>query len=257
MSDDRADGPGWSIQPEAQIAVLVAQARQMVLDGDYEAAVGLAEELLDAHPDDTEMLLLLADLAPRYGHPEVGVLAALQVRELGGDVASVEAAALYATCELEEALTSAEERLRAAPEDARAHAVRGMVLEVVGRTAEADEALARAHALRPDAYPLPFPMADDDWEPMLLRAMSHLEPEERSRIQGWEFEWAPVPSVELLQTFPQTLPPSTFAIATAGDPPRCRLYTRNLARGCADEDTLLDRLIDALREQDEYLQDSL
>lgn len=255
MKDDRPEPAPWAIQPEAQVAVLLEEARRLVLEGETEAAVGLAEELLDHDPDDIEALLLIAEAAPRYGHGEVGVLAARQARARGADPGAAEAAALYAACELDAALAAAEARIATTPTDARAHAVRGMVLEVLGRLPEADAALAHAHTLRPAAYPLPLAVPAADWEPLLLEALSQLESGEREALRGWTFRWHPAPALDLLTTSHPPIPPTTCAVVSVDDAGgvTCDLFTRNLARGCADEAELVSRLAQALRDEAAHL----
>ena len=256
MKDDRPEAAPWAIQPEAQVAVLLAEARRLVVDGEPEAAVCLAEELLDHDPEDAEALLVIAEAAPRYGHGEVGVLAARQARARGADPGAVEAAALYAACELEGALEAADARILTHPADARAHAIRGMSLEVLGRLADADAALAHAHTLRPSAYPLPHRVPAADWEPLLLAALSRLEPTERDAVRGWAFSWHAAPSLPLLASSHPPIPPTTRAIVSVDDhgTPQCDLFTRNLARGCADEAELVERLAQALRDEAVHLE---
>ncbi|GDX83093.1 hypothetical protein LBMAG42_49040 [Deltaproteobacteria bacterium] len=257
MSDERTEVPGWGIPVEAQASVLLAEARRLVNDGDLEGAVGIAEELLDHDPGDLDALLLVADVAPRYGHGEVGVLAAQQVRRLGAEVGAIEAAALFAACEFEAALEAADTCLAGAPADARAHAVRGQVLEVLGRLPEADEALAAAHALRPEAYPLPLPVADADWEPLLMEALGRLEPEDREAVRRWTVVWHPAPDPALLTSSHPPIPPSTIAVVSVADGEElvCSVFTRNLARGCATEGEVIARLSRALGEEAAQLEE--
>lgn len=70
-------------------AMLLDAAHRQAHRGDYALAVALAEELLDLDPQNVDALLLVADAAPRYGHGEVGVLAARSAAVLGGDRKSV------------------------------------------------------------------------------------------------------------------------------------------------------------------------
>ncbi len=257
MSDERTEAPGWGIPLEAQAAVLLAEARRLVNEGDLEGAVGIAEELLDHEPGDVDALRLVADVAPRYGHGEVGVLAARQLRRLGADVGAIEAAALFAACEFDAALDAADVCLASAPADARAHAVRGQVLEVLGRLPEADVALATANRLRPEAYPLPLAVAEADWEPMLIEALGRLEPEERDEVRRWTLLWQPAPEPALLTSSHPPIPPNTIAVVSVadGDELTCSIFTRNLARGCATEEEVIARLARALGEEAAQLDD--
>ena len=244
---DETTPPSWGLDEEVQGAVLIESARRLMLEGDYEGAVGVAEELLDADPADVDALLLVADAAPRYGHGEVGVLASRQARRLGAETAVLEAAALLAACEVEPALAVADERLGVAPGDARAHAVRGQALEVLGRLAESDEALARAHALRPDAYPAPLGVADTAWPGLLRQARAGLCDDVEARTDGWEFSFLPAPTPERLRSSSPPIPPGVHALTyDGGAVPLCELYTRALTRGCGDTEELVLRLVAAI-----------
>lgn len=241
------DVPSWGLHNEVQVAVLLDAAQRMMVEGDFEGAVGVAEELLDGDPADVDALLLVADAAPRYGHGEVGVLAARQARALGAESTVLEAAALLAACDLEAALALADTHLGAHPVDARAHAVRGQALEALARVPEADDALARAHALRPDAYPLPLAVAADEWDGYLLQALSGLEAGARQVTNTWRFVLVPAPAVEVLRRSVPPIPPSVLALSREDDDGvTCELFTRALTRGCDTDDELVERMRSAI-----------
>ena len=251
MADDRADFPAWGMPVEAQVAMQLAEARRLAHEGQFEAAVGAAEELLDHDPQDIEALLLVADVAPRYGHGEVGVLAARQALALGAQVGAIEAAALFAACEFDEALSASERCLLESPSNPRAHAIRGQVLEVLGRLDEADEALAEANRLLPDAYPLPLPIYDDALHALLTAAFGKMDSEPRREVERWNFAWRPAPDPATLASSHPPIPPTTIAVVSFQDDrePVCAIYTRNLARGCSDEEEIVDRLALALAQE--------
>ncbi|MSQ03251.1 MAG: hypothetical protein EXR71_15395 [Myxococcales bacterium] len=253
---DDALPPVWGIPDEAQGAVLLDAARRLMLEGAYDSAVGLAEELLDVDPTDTDALLIVADAAARYGHGEVALLAVRQARALGARADVLEAAALLASCQPEAALAAAESHLVSTPDDARAHAIRGQALEILGRLPEADEALARAHALRPSAYPRPLAVDDSDWDGLLILALSRMEDEARTETRTWTFAFVPAPTAERLRISDPPVPPSVHALALPEDDGvSCELYTRALTRGCADDDELIERLTQAVADEVENLRE--
>lgn len=256
MDDSVGAGP-WTITAETRAAVLLAEAAAALAEGAPERAVSIAEEILDTDPDDTDALLLIAEAAPRYGHAEVGVLAARQARARGVEPGTVEAAALLAACEVEEALVTADARIGRDRNDARAHAVRGQALEALGRLADADAALAQAHALDPERFPLPPRL--DDWDHLWLKALSKLEPVDRDELRAMEIVLAEAPTLDELRAVHPPASPSTLALVLDAEAtrPTLHIYQRNLARGVHTEDEAVDRLVDAIQGELDAIREGL
>lgn len=215
----------------------------------------LAEELLDETPDDLDALLIIADAAPRYGHGEVGALAAAQAARRGAEIGALEAAALLSACEVEAALDAAEATLLRRPDDARAHAVRGQALELLGRSIEGAAALARAAALSPERYPLPIAVTPAEWDALLVSASTDLPRELRDALRGVDLDLADLPDLALLQAL--SPPPSPLVHALVADPdarrPRLQLFRRNLLRGAESVAELEERVRAALHAELEHL----
>lgn len=228
--------------------MLMQASREALSRNEPAQAVALAEELLDEEPDEVEALLIVADAAPRYGHAEVGVLAAEQARRRGARAGAAEAAARLAACDVDGAVRVADEVLAGEPDDARAHAIRGQALELLGRHVEADVALARAHALKPDAYPTSLAVPDDAWDTTLFAAQSELDPESRDALQGVRLGFADLPRLEDLRALHPPPSPTVDALLRreADGSTVVTLFRRNLARGCADLDDLQARMRAAL-----------
>ncbi len=238
--------------------MLLDASRDALRDGDAPTAVALAEELLDEEPDDVEALRIVADAAPRYGHAEVGLLAARHARARGADVGALEAAALLAGCEVERALEAADDVLRTAHgPSARAHAVRAQALELLGRTDEAEAAYAAAHAARPDAYPRPLAVPADVWDNLLLAALAALPDVDRDLLRRVEIAFADVPDLrELGRRRPPPNPTNDSIFHdldpdadAASEPLRITLFRRNLARGAATIDDVVRRIGVALQDE--------
>ncbi|MFZ5479174.1 MAG: hypothetical protein ACOZNI_20590 [Myxococcota bacterium] len=240
---DTPDGAAWTIDPRARAAMLLEAAREALHEGDPAGAVALAEELLDDEPEEVEALLVVADAAPRYGHAEVGVLAARHAATCGVEIGAVLAAAQLAACDVEAALETAESTLARDPRNARAHAVRAQALEVLGRASEAEAAFARAAALKPDAYPPPLAVSPDAWETHLLAALSGLDPDVRDALRRVQLTFEELPALADLRTLRPPPSPTVDALLR-GD--TISLYRRNLARGLAAESELTVRIRDAL-----------
>lgn len=246
--DDSVPHRPWAISPETRHAVLLGEAREALARGEAERAVALAEEVLDVDPDEVDALRLIADAAPRFGHAEVGVLAARQLRARGRDPGAVEAAALLAACEVEQALAVADARIAADSADARAWAVRGQALEILERFGEADEALGAAHRLDPGRYPRPLPVDDQGWDLLVLAAASRMDDPERDRLRAVHLEVRTAPRLDELRSVHPPASPNTAALLleTPGVRPTIAVYRRNVLRGALTENEAIDRLVDAL-----------
>ncbi len=255
MADEIIGGGGWTLDPSARHAMLLDAGRTALAQGDHAQAVVLAEELLDEDPDDVEALLIVADAAPRYGHGEVGALAAAQAARRGATIGALEAAALLTACQVERALEASDVALARNPDDARAHAVRGQALELLGRVPEGEAALRRAAALRPEHYPLPLSVDAEAWDTLLLAASSGLDREHRDALRGVTVVFVDLPELESLRSL--TPPPSPLVDALLIDPdarrPRLELYRRNILRGSATTDELEERIREALRSESDLL----
>jgi tetratricopeptide (TPR) repeat protein len=250
-------GGGWTLDPLARHAMLLEASREALGNGDFADAATLAEELLDEDPDDGEALLLVAEAAPRYGHAEVGVLAARQAARRGIDIGALEAAALLAACQVEKALEAADAVLARNADHPRAHAIRGQALDLLGRTGDAERALARAAALRPDRYPPSLVLDGTAWDTLLLEAISGIEVSLRDALRRVELDFADLPDLADLRAVKP--PPSPLVDALLqerdGGRPRILLYRRNLLRGAGSPEELAQRLRDALRIEAELLLD--
>jgi tetratricopeptide (TPR) repeat protein len=249
---DEIGGSAWTIDPRARAAMLLQAAREALLEGDPAGAVALAEELLDEEPEDVEALLVVADAAPRYGHAEVGVLAARHAGTRGVDTGAVLAAALFAACDVEAALATAEETLARDAANARAHAVRGQALQMLDRAPEAEAAFSRAAALRPDAYPPPLAVPEPAWDTHLMAALSGLDDETRDALRKVDLTFEELPRLSELRALHPPPSPTVDALLRGES---IALYRKNLARGLASEDELTGRIRDALEAEARLLAD--
>lgn len=228
------------LDTRARVSMTLHLGQQALLGENAAVAMMVAEEILDEEPDHVEALLLLVEAAMRCGHAPLAVTAAEQLAARGVDRPTLHAAALLAAVRLPEALGTADRALAIAPGDARAHAVRGQVLELLGRVEEADAALARAAALDPRRYPAPLRV--DDWDGILLEALSALTDEDRAAARSLPVTFLDIPApawlVETGTPFPP-VPPSTFGGPGADG---VLLFRRNLTRGAEDPGEVVERV---------------
>jgi hypothetical protein len=241
----------WSIDPGARVAMLLHAARDAHRRGDAVSAVLLAEEALDEVPDEIDALLLVADAAPRYGHAEVGLLAARQAAAAGRDTRVLQAAALLAGCDVEAALALARETAGAdglpLAERARAHAVIAQALDLKGEDAQG--AYAAARALRPDAYPRPLVVPEPAWDALVHEAVSGLDPELRDVVRARALVVRDAPDLAELRALAPPPSPTADVLALDEGQPRIEVYRRNLVRGAASLDEVLARLLEGLENE--------
>lgn len=256
MGDELSPRVPWVLPSDVHAAILLDEARSALRRGEPATAAVFAEEVLDSDPDDLDALRLVADAAPRYGHGEVGVLAAEQAGRRGARTATLAAAARLAACQVDAALETADRALAEDPDDARAHAVRAQALEFLGRTDDADAAYAAAYRLRPASYPRPLAVPAATWDTLVHAARADLVPELRDTLRRVALVVDDLPDLEALRGLaPPPNPTSDGVLFGHGRAARMVLYRRNLARGASSLDDVTARITHALEGELEALLD--
>lgn len=240
MADDVVQGLRWGLDPRARLALTLCAARDALTAGDASAALSLAEELLDQDPDDVEALLIVGEAAPRCGFAEVGVLACAQARRRGAAPGPIEAEALIAAHRLPDALSA----LPPIDGDPRAAAARARVYDLLGDRDSADAAWSHASLLDPRAFPPMLDVRPEEWDALLLEALSALDHADRAQVRGLDIRFEDVPELDHLVVAPYPpLPPTVDGVLCADEePPVLRLYRRNLSRGASTLADLVERL---------------
>lgn len=127
--------------------------------------------------------------------------------------------------------------------------------EIQGDFAGADALLREAHALDPDAMPLPPRFEHDDFERIMAAAVDALPQEFRDNLENTEIVVETVPSEWMIDLAePAGTPPDLLGLfvgisrldagadATAELPPRIFLFQRNLERASRDEAQLVEQI---------------
>lgn len=127
--------------------------------------------------------------------------------------------------------------------------------EIEGDLATADVLLREAHALDPDALPLPPRFASDDFERVTAAAIEALPQEFRASLENTEIVVESVPSEWMVDlTDPAGTPPDLLGLfvgtsrldatedVTAQLPSRIFLFQRNLERASRDEAQLAEEI---------------
>lgn len=246
VPEDVVEVGRWTVDPRVRQALTLQAAERAFRADDPSTALALAEELLDADPDDVEALLLVAEAAPSCGQAEVAVLASAQLRRRGQDPGAAEPAALFAAGRLPEALLAAEQVVERHPDEADAHAVLARILLQLGQPRQASAALQRASELDPVAYPAPLDLRAEEWDGLLVEALSGLSRRERSRARELDIRFEDIPELDDLRAathpFP-SLPPSVDGLLLhAEEADILKFYRRNLSFGAETTTDVVDRM---------------
>jgi len=236
--------------------------------GDPEGALREAERLLGDDPVDLEAMHLagcaLADLG-QWAEGEARLREALEEDPDYDGARESLAGLLYATCRFEEGLKEAQRVVRAEPRHAQGHYLLGLLLDMLGRTGEADEHFRRATRLDPEAYPAPFAMDRAAFDAAVEEAFESLPPQFRSEVVNLPIlvEEVPTPAIlaELEEPSPDllglfvgvALPDRSHAVLHTA-PTAIYLFKRNLERVSPDRETLVEEIrVTLLHEVGHYL----
>lgn len=131
------------------------------------------------------------------------------------------------------------------PTLADAHALLVYSAEARGDWSAAEASERRAHALDPEAFPLPFRVDGERFLDWLRAAVERLPEAFRRRVREVDVRVEPVPSRELLARLAPDLDRDTLGFFDGypigelaefgGPPPRIYVFQRNVERGCHDE----------------------
>ncbi|MGH9462517.1 MAG: metallopeptidase family protein [Vicinamibacteria bacterium] len=148
---------------------------------------------------------------------------------------------------LREARRVADAALYHAPDSADGHYALGLVLTHCARVEEADAAFARAAALGPTEYFLPYRVEREEFERLVEDALASLPSEFQRHLENVEVAVEDVPSPSLLR---EDLGHDTLGLYQGdsiqssdwGFPDRILLFRRNLENISPDRKTLLKEI---------------
>lgn len=263
--DDELPGGVWRLDPMTGVGLRLQRVRKALEQGEVEAAVQEAEELLDEAPDHPEGLLLLGDALLELGDYELALRTFQQrVGIDGGDVDSLLGLGIAAfhVCDLQLSIETTREVIRVEPELAEAHYYLGLALErIPGRSSESLNELMAAYQLSPKRFPLPRDLTQADWQELVAGAVARLPEKLHGFYSDLPFTIEDLPDLDELRRHDPPLPPTIAAMHT-GEPPEdqdpfehrpemIRLFARNLARAPTPED-LIDQLKQALLDEAQH-----
>lgn len=164
-----------------------------------------------------------------------------------GDEVLVRVSRLLDRARLRDARRAAESALHDAPNSAEGHYALGLVLTQWERTEEADAAFARAAALRPTEYFLPYRVEREEFERLVEDALASLPPEFQRHLENVEVAVEDVPSRSLLRddVGHDTLglyQGDSIQSSDWGFPDRILLFRRNLENISPDRETLVKEI---------------
>lgn len=260
--DDELPGGAWRLDPDLSQDLRLRRVRKALDEGEFDAAVHEAEELLDEAPNHPEALFLLGEALLELADYELALTAFQQRVGLdGGDPASLLGLgiAAFQTCDLPLATETLREVIRVEPDQAEAHYYLGLALErTPGHSREALNELMAAFQLSPARFPLPRDLTHADWQELVAGAVARLPESLHAFYSNLPFAIDDLPDIDELRAHDPPLPP-TIAALHVGEPPEdgdpwtdrpesIRLFARNLARAPTPED-LIDQLRQALLDE--------
>ncbi|HEY3176438.1 MAG TPA: metallopeptidase family protein [Candidatus Polarisedimenticolia bacterium] len=224
--------------------------------GEFDGAIEVASALLAEEPEDVEASFLSASARFESGDLEAAhsELRSLLAREPDDVPCRLTLAALlYETCRFEEGLLEIE---RVLPQDVRnpyAHHLRGLLLDMTGRHADADASFRQAADLGPDRYRAPDRIDRSAFEAIVEEALASIPAEFRQRIGNVPILLEQVPSAALLATLEEPSPdllglfvgtPLTQKTTQdlAGPPEAIYLFQRSLERQCETVEELVEEI---------------
>lgn len=226
---------------------------------DLERAVTLLEARHEGGAEElSEARLLLADCLLSVGEAERAAAAAdLVVAQDPSSTTAllVRAAASFALWQLDDAERRAKAVLTLDRDLADAHGLLGRVAQAEGRNEDAQAHFERAHDLEPDRFPLPCRVERSRLAALYQAALDELPPLARTSLQSASLTIEDTPRLDAAGAQPWTSPDATCRVARegAGDGGAARgritLYQQNLELMAADEEELLDAIVDGLLEE--------
>lgn len=249
--DPRFDAAAAALQEgDAERAVTLARqgARQARREGDDPLAADLRWLEGAALLELEEPMAALAALAE-----------ALKLAPDHLDALLERADALFELCRFDAALASAQAIADAAPDEARAHRLLGLLAERRGDSSEAAQAFARARKLDPEAYPRPHTLSKRDFDAAVERAFMALPEPVRRYLANVPVTVEDLPADQDLLDSDPPLPPTILGLfrgAPYGQklsadpwshlPSSIVLYQRNLERATVDRAELEEEIATTL-----------
>ncbi len=248
----------WQIDDDTKKRLRRKRLHESVLRRDFISAIHDAEDYLDEHPDDRQVLHMLASCL-------IEARDLLTAREAYRQLVEMEpkraaywvgfAHTCFECADLDNALMGAEQALTLDRDAAEAHYVRGLILERTEEVDAAQSSLLQAHTLNPMGYPLPMHLSHDDIQLLVADAFSSLAPDVQAFWQPKKMELRPFPDVGDLQGPMPPLSPRVPLLALAPEdspldapPSRLQIFHGNLSHH-PDLDAARTALIQALQHE--------
>lgn len=230
----------------------VERIHDLLDEGELEEARVALDAMLRRRPKQPDLRIVDATIHLEEGEATLA-LASLRGAERSADPAHfffLRAAAHFDLVHFEEARADAERALAVHAEYAFAWDLLGRVLEHLGDLENAGKADETAHALDPEAFPLPLEVPREEFDALVARAVADLPGPVRAKLEEMPVLVQDLPTREMLVDEDPPLTPDLlglfvgrhiFARSTSevpGAPGAIFLFRRNLLRVCADREDL-------------------
>ena len=235
----------------------VLDAIDAALDAeDVDEAVRLAKQARRDFPSEPDVRLAYADTLWDAGDLRAASTeykAAVQLAPLSSEALATLAWCHVALVEFEDARTAASKSMQLG-ENAHAAGVLCLLAERAGELEEGDRLARRAHALDPEAYPLPYRVSEEEFRAAVSEALDNLPESFRRALEGDVAVLVePVPSVEVLSQEEPPLDPELLGLyvgvplperdsSAAKLPDIIYLFQRNLEHAATGRRELIDEI---------------
>lgn len=248
--------------PRAANAARLDEARRLIEEGDFAAALERCERVIAAGAQGDDLLdasFLAGCCLLDAGEPRKALAAYDRGLALAPDDPSLLAArgeALFELWEFAQAEKALERALREAPDSADAHRYLALCLDRRGERGRAEKHFRRAHELDPEAWPLPVRVDRATFDRFARDAIESLPKWVHDRIGGEiGFLVDDYPALQILADRPDDADPQTLGLFFGIDvsrryedappgfvPNHILLFQRNLEQFAADEAELDDEV---------------
>jgi predicted Zn-dependent protease with MMP-like domain len=234
----------------------VDHVRELLDEQSVEDARREIDGLLRARPDHPDLKIVDAEVALAEEDPRAA-LEKLRGAERSADPVeffNLRAQASYHLCRFEEARVDAERAESIDPEFAGIHDLLSRIHAHLGHEDESTEHALAAAELDSEAFPLPLPMSDEEFDTVVRGSLEELPEDVRRKLDEIPVIVDELPTPDLLSGSDPPLSPDILGLFVGrsliershadlpGMPPSIHIFRLNLLRDCPGEEELASEI---------------